>query len=107
MQKSTKMSADDALLKILADFEAKGREKQKKKGIPKGLQDLLDDLGAKPESEMRNRIMKDAKKGMYSDFMSDHAYPLIQLQQDLMEAGFQDLASKIPNGSYEHDFVPT
>lgn len=44
-----------------------------------------------------------ALAGEYSDFASSHAFPVIQLVNDLEAAGCRDLAERARNGDFDHD----
>ena len=44
-----------------------------------------------------------AKLGDYSDFGSQHAFPVIELVRQLDAAGHHDLAQRARNGDFDHE----
>ena len=67
-------------------------------------QRLFDDIKAKPDSECRRRLCNQVALGVYSDFGSCLACPVLTLVADLKAAGFDDLASNAANGLYDHNY---
>lgn len=60
---------------------------------------LISDVEAK--QRMTQVILEKAEKGYYGDFTSPIAYPKSQLADDLMAAGWEDLAKKARMGYYD------
>jgi len=64
---------------------------------------LLHDLDSQPQSDARDLLIKQVKKGMYSDFASPLTFPALTLISKLNELGYQDMVKKATNGDYDHD----
>lgn len=64
---------------------------------------LVADLEAKPPSELRDRLIADAKAGRFNDFDSDEAGPKLVLYAELLVAGYPDLAAKTRDGGYDDE----
>jgi len=64
---------------------------------------LLHDLDTKPQCDTRDLLIKQVKKGMYSDFASPLTFPVTELVNKLNELGYQDMVKKTINGEYDHD----
>lgn len=62
---------------------------------------LVKELWKKPESNARNQLIQRALKGMYHDFESPHALPKTMLVNELMQAGFKDLAQRAAKGDFD------
>jgi hypothetical protein len=65
------------------------------------MDNLIKDLLTKSQSEKRDLILNNAKKSMYHDFKSPYACPKMQLEKELRDSGFADLADKVINGDYD------
>lgn len=48
-------------------------------------------------------IIQKAKEGYYHDFQTPIATPKIQLHQDLLDAGLENLDKKMQNGDYDDE----
>ena len=68
-----------------------------------GLSLLVTDLLIQPATKKNLEIIGNVLNGRYSDFDSVLATPATQLYYDLQEAGYDDLAEKVPKGKYDHD----
>lgn len=64
---------------------------------------LISDLNAKPQSVIRDKIIRTAQRNRYSDFGSCWATPALLLVEHLRRAGFDDMVQKALNGDYDHD----
>jgi hypothetical protein len=64
---------------------------------------LIQDLLSKPESPRRNHIIIRCIDNVYSDFHSGMPLPVHVLLLDLKNAGYTDLALKVPSSCYDHD----
>lgn len=64
---------------------------------------LLHDLDTQPQSEARDLLIKQVKKGMYSDFASPLTFPVTELINKLDKLGYQDMVKKAIKGDYDHD----
>jgi len=60
-------------------------------------------LDAKPQSDTRDLLIKQVKKGMYSDFASPLTFPATELINKLNNLGYQDMVKKAVKGDYDHD----
>ena len=67
------------------------------------IDDIMDAI-ADPESDHKaedvKMIIKKTCQNIYHDFKSPLAYPKHQLRDDLLEAGFKDLAKNVLEGRY-------
>ena len=63
---------------------------------------LITDLEEQPPSLSKNRIIKNARNGRYSDFGASIPMPKSQLIADLEVAGFEALVSKAKQGLYDN-----
>jgi len=64
---------------------------------------LLHDLNNQPQSDTRNLLINQVKKGIYSDFASPLTFPATALINKLNELGYQDMVKKAIKGDYDHD----
>lgn len=64
---------------------------------------LLHDLDNKPQTDERDLLIKQVKKGIYSDFDSPLTFPSLTLINKLNELGYQDMVKKATKGDYDHD----
>lgn len=62
---------------------------------------LIEDLLKKPQTVRRDEIILWAAEGHYSDFQSPVATPKMKLNEDLVAAGYEDLAANVRNGRYD------
>ena len=66
---------------------------------------LLADLEEKPQTMMRDAIIKRVILGFYSDFSSySYDLPALMLVEHLGEAEYDDLKKKAKDGLYDHDY---
>jgi len=66
---------------------------------------LVDDLLTKPASPLRDAIIRRAKRGHYHDLETTVATPKMELDYDLRQAGFNDLADKARAGDYDDEWI--
>lgn len=62
---------------------------------------LVEDLFKKEPGAYRDALIKLAKDGYYHDFETTLATPKITLHDDLMRAGYLDLAQNVIDGDYD------
>lgn len=67
---------------------------------------LVEDLERKPQSEMRDKMIERAKAFGYDDMKFTMMYddcvcPKMKLNEDLIKAGFHDIAYNNRNGKYD------
>jgi hypothetical protein len=62
-------------------------------------QELIRELEKRGLEDMARK----AKDGEYSDFGSQHAFPVTELVRQLDAAGHPDLAQRARNGDFDHD----
>ncbi len=62
---------------------------------------LIEDLLKKPQTERRDELILRAAEGHYSDFQSPVVTPKIKLNEDLLAAGYEDLAANTRVGRYD------
>lgn len=69
---------------------------------------LIEDLRKKKAHPKKQAIIDKALANVYHDFHSELASPKLQLESDLEDAGYPDLARKVSRGRYDDDgFEPT
>ena len=66
-----------------------------------GHEKLIDAIKAKPDTFLRNEMLKHVEAFEYHDFKSDKAFPKIQLVYDLNLLGYEDLADLAMNGKFD------
>lgn len=62
---------------------------------------FVKDLEAQPESDEKRFISKRFEKKLYHDMESSLACPKHALREDLIAAGFNDMADKVLLGDYD------